>query len=107
MPKITYIIPIWANTTKKELDLSLTSLIKELEYISQIIIVHDGKDSFLIKPNSSLEILDKKILHLYLYFNKGPGIARNYGCIFSKSNYIFFLDAGDESLPKEFKTNYL
>ena len=100
MPKITYIIPIWANTTKKELDLSLTSLIKELEYISQIIIVHDGKDSFLIKPNSSLEILDKKILHLYLYFNKGPGIARNYGCIFSKSKYIFFLDAGDESLPK-------
>lgn len=100
MEKVDYIIPIWAKTTEKDLNLSLISLIDEIEHINQIIIVHDGKDSFFLNLNYGLSTLEKKILHVYSYSNNGPGIARNYGCIFSKSDYIFFLDAGDQSISK-------
>ncbi len=100
MYKVNYIIPIWANTLEKDLYISLISLIHELDYISQIIIVHDGKDSFFIKACSELKCLEEKILHVYTYNNKGPGSARNIGCHFSDTDYIFFLDAGDESSPK-------
>ena len=103
MHKVTYVIPIWARTFEKDILLSLNSLISESKYIEQIIIVHDGVESFLLDISRVPKILEDKVLHIYSWINKGPGLARNYGCIFSKTNFIFFLDAGDESLPTRIK----
>ena len=93
---VSYIIPILSKTILKDIEDSLNSLTFESNFIREIIIVFDGFDSF----NLDFEIpneFQKKIVFLYSYYNKGPGLSRNLGAIFSKSSILFFLDAGDKS----------
>ena len=96
---VSYIIPIWVNSKRQELESSLLSLQYENDLIKEIIIVFDGFKSFdfeFFVP----KIFKKKITYIYCGINKGPGIARNKGAIFAKSKYLFFLDAGDLSISK-------
>ena len=45
----------------------------------------------------------KKLKFIYCGINNGPGIARNKGVLFSKSEYILFLDCGDRSVSNRAK----
>ena len=98
MNKVTYVIPLWRETRLIDVQASLESLLHESYLINDIILVHDGYDSFglLDKLDS---VLLSKILFVYTYNNKGPGVARNHGAKFSRSDFIFFLDAGDTNFP--------
>ncbi len=94
--KVSYIIPLWFKTESWEIEASLNSLKSESSLISEIIIVFDGHKSFSKEFKIPDEFL-KKIIFVYCFINRGPGIARNKGSIFSKSKYLFFLDSGDLS----------
>lgn len=94
---VSYIIPIWSRTTKEEIEDSINSLKKEHKLIGEIIIVFDGYESFN-KSFSIPKILSEKLIFLYSYINKGPGLSRNLGALFAKNEYLFFLDAGDKSV---------
>ena len=95
---VSYIIPIWAKSTKQEIERSINSLIPEYFLIKEILIIFDGHKSFTKKFKIPKTFQDK-IKLIYCGINKGPGIARNKGATFVQSNYILFLDCGDESLP--------
>ena len=92
--KTDILIPCWAGNNKKELKESLDSLINNEVLINKIIIIIDGCKTF---PRYLPEnhILKEKILIVYQYNNRGPGVARNTGVIFSKAQNIIFLDTGD------------
>ena len=95
---VSYIIPIWEKSSVEELESRINSLIPEDPLIKEIIIVFDGYKSFnkkIIFPKKFF----KKLKFIYCGINNGPGIARNKGVIFSKSEYILFLDCGDQSVP--------
>ena len=94
MDKATYIIPVWRGTRTCDLEASLKSLQHEIHLVDQVIIVYDGHDSFCLSYDIDQDLVSK-ILSVYIYKNSGPGVARNYGVTFSRSQYIFFLDAGD------------
>ena len=71
MYEVTYIIPIWAKTSKKDIYLSLNSLINESKYICQIIVVHDGRGSFLLdlcEVPRSLDMGDVCVLYFGVHF---------------------------------------
>tara|TARA_Y100000994_G_scaffold235492_1_gene225203 strand:- start:67 stop:870 length:804 start_codon:yes stop_codon:yes gene_type:complete len=91
---VGFVIPIWNGTKRKQIEDSLTSLIKLSHQISEIIIVYDGieckKLEFKI-PNEIISIVKKCLINK----NSGPGLARNIGIESSKSKFIFLLDAGD------------
>ena len=94
---ISYIIPIWEKSSTRSIELSIKSLESEDFLIGEILIVFDGYDSFN-KQFSIPNTFRNKIKYIYCGINKGPGIARNKGVLFSKNKYIFFLDCGDQSL---------
>ena len=94
MEKTDLIIPIWSGNTKKQIIESLDSIIKEHELINKILLVIDGCEVFPVNLPAN-HILENKIIFIYTYKNKGPGIARNIGVDYSRANNIVFLDAGD------------
>tara|TARA_B100000212_G_scaffold328003_1_gene291811 strand:- start:249 stop:1061 length:813 start_codon:yes stop_codon:yes gene_type:complete len=103
---VSFIIPVWEKTTSSELFNSLQSLETNTELINEFIIVFDGYKSFDLEIKFPPNIKDK-INYIYIWNNKGPGISRNIGVIFSKSKYIFFLDSGDRCLPNRVKTQLI
>lgn len=88
------VIPIWERTSSKEINDSLNSLKKEIDLITKVIIICDGENSFF-KNLKEYKKINEKILIIYIKKNVGPGIARNIGATFSKSENLLFLDAGD------------
>ncbi len=99
---VSYIIPIWEKSSVEELESSINSLIPEDPLIQEILIVFDGYESFnkeIIFPKKFF----KKLKFIYCGINNGPGIARNKGVLFSKSEYILFLDCGDQSVSNRAK----
>ena len=100
---VSFIIPVWENTSSRELLSSLKSLQNESALINEIIIIFDGVNSFSLEIQPP-EDIKNKIKYVYLWNNKGPGNARNIGVIFSESEYLFLLDAGDKSTSYRVKT---
>ena len=93
------VIPLWEKTDKENLLKSINSLIDESKFIKNIILVIDGCKNYpKYLPND--HILESKFIIVYKFKNYGPGIARNCGVIFSKSENIIFLDAGDININK-------
>ena len=88
------IIPLWQGTLEEEINISISSLKKEIELINNVIIVCDGEKSFFKKLKEN-KVINHKIIIIYIKKNMGPGIARNIGAIFSRADNILFLDAGD------------
>ncbi len=43
------IIPFWEGTSEEEINISISSLTKEIELINNVIIVCDGENSFFKK----------------------------------------------------------
>ena len=99
---VSYIIPIWEKSSVEELESSVNSLIPEEPLIQEILIVFDGYKAFNKKFIFPKKFLNK-LKFIYCGINKGPGIARNKGVLFSNSKYIFFLDCGDQSVPNRAK----
>ena len=93
------IIPLWQATSSEEINISLASLKKEIDLITRVIIVCDGENSFFKNLKEDKKINDK-ILIIYVKKNMGPGIARNIGAVFSNSENLLFLDAGDICINK-------
>ncbi len=91
------IIPFWEGTSEEEINISISSLTKEIELINNVIIVCDGENSFFKKIKGN-KAINNKILMIYIKKNMGPGIARNIGAVFSKADNLLFLDAGDISM---------
>ena len=98
---ISYVIPIWEGSTSKEIEFSIESLIQENSLINEILIVFDGYKSFEIEFFIPL-IFINKVKYIYCGINGGPSISRNKGALFAKTN-TFFLDCGDQSVPKRAK----
>lgn len=103
---VSFIIPVWENTTSQELFNSLKSLEINAGLIKEFIIVFDGYKSFDLEIRFP-SIIKDKINYIYIWNNKGPGFSRNIGVLFAKSKYIFFLDAGDRCLPERVKTQLI
>ena len=91
-------MPIWEKSTSEEIESSLQSLIAEDYLLREILIVFDGYKSFKKEFKIPL-ILKNKIRYIYCGINRGPGVSRNKGALFTKSKYLFFLDCGDQSAP--------
>ncbi len=96
------VIPTWKGNTKKEILRSLDSIMGESLFIGNIFLVIDGCKKFPL--NLYFEHpLENKIIIIYTFKNKGPGLARNLGVYFSKAENIIFLDAGDKSTSNRIK----
>ena len=100
---ISFIIPVWEYTSKKEISRSLDSLNPFADLVDEVVVVFDGYNSFELELDPPRNII-KKIIYVYLGINKGPGNARNMGVFFSNNEYIFMLDAGDCCLPNRINT---
>lgn len=100
---ISFIIPIWEKTSQEEIYNSLDSLSYDSNLIDEILIIFDGIDSSKLENIFEID-LKNKIRLIYLGKNRGPGNARNIGVLFSKSEYIFLLDAGDVNNPGRVKS---
>ena len=97
------IIPCWEGNNKLELINSLNSLVNNEKLINKIIIVIDGFKEFP-KFLPEKHILSNKILFVYQFINRGPGVSRNTGVEFSSSENIIFLDTGDKCSKDRIKT---
>ena len=71
---ISYIIPLWANTSVADIEASLNSLLAEIHLISEIILVYDGNSPSSI-PFRVTKPINDKLCFVYLPSNKGPGIS--------------------------------
>lgn len=97
MSSVTVIITTFNNSEKAER--SLTSVLSQETPVSQIIVVDDRSNETNISYLRNM-IKDKDILLLVTKTNSGgPSIPRNLGLAHATSEYITFLDAGDEWLP--------
>ena len=95
---VTYILPLWEKTNSIELENSLRSLLPEYHLIEDILLVYDGYNSFGLHFRVP-ELIENKLTRIYCPINKGPGLARNTGALYAKTEFIFFLDAGALSRP--------
>ena len=103
---VTFIIPIWEKTSLEEIDISLKSLSRDSTLIDEILIIFDGIDSSKLENVFEID-LKNKIRLIYLGKNRGPGNARNVGVLFSKSENIFLLDAGDKNKSERIKSQLI
>lgn len=97
MSSVTVTITTFNNSEKAER--SLTSVLSQDTPVSQIIIVDDCSNASHLSYLRNL-VKGKDVLFLRTQTNSGgPSIPRNLGLVHSKSEYVAFLDAGDEWLP--------
>lgn len=92
--KLSIIIPVYntENYLKQCLDSCLNQKVSENEY--EIVCIDDGS------TDSSQKILNEyseahSNLHIYKQSNQGVSNARNQGIIFSKGDWLWFVDSDD------------
>ncbi len=97
--KISVVIPLY---NKKETVLrALNSVLNQTVLPEEIIVVNDGS------TDSSAQIVaqfDHSLIRLVSQSNQGVSAARNLGIAVAKHEWIAFLDADDEWLPKFLRT---
>ena len=100
MPKISVVVPVYNK--EKYLDDCLKSLTRESLEDIEIMVIDDAS------TDNSLDIIKKykkeypdKIRVYTNSFNKGVGVCRNTGIVFSRGLYITFVDA-DDFIPHDF-----
>ncbi len=105
MPKISVVVPVYNK--EKYLDDCLKSLTRESLEDIEIMVIDDAS------TDNSLDIIKKykkeypdKIRVYTNSFNKGVGVCRNTGIVFSRGLYITFVDADDFVHPDMYKSMY-
>ena len=90
--QISVIIP--AYNVKDYLQEAVDSIIKQKEFLHEIIIVDDGSTdgtgNLIDKLSSNVNFI--KVIHKK---NEGQGVARNWGTDISTGNFIYYFDSDD------------
>lgn len=89
---VDVVIPTY--NCKKYITKSITSVVRQGEYINKIFVVDDGSTDDTKKIVEKLQKKYPKISYIFQK-NQGPSTARNKGIELSKSEYIALLDADD------------
>ncbi len=92
MKEISIIIPVY--NSEKYIQKCLDSIITQLNYIHELIIINDGSTDKTINIIKNYQLTYKNI-KLYNTKNKGISNARNYGISKVKSKYFIFVDSDD------------
>ncbi len=95
--KITVVIPVY--NVKEYVKEAVDSIISQIEYVHEVILVNDGSTDgsgeLLEKLYSNMDFV--KIIHKK---NEGQGPARNLGTQMSTGDYIYYFDADDVCKPE-------
>ena len=86
MHKISIVIPTYNR--KKQLKYLLNNLIKQKQFIEEIIVVDDGSTDGTF---DEIKSLFNPLIRIYRIKNSERGYARNYGATKAKGYYINFL----------------
>jgi len=92
-PLITVIIPTYNN--EKTIQRCVDSVLKQTIRDIEIIIINDGSTDKTQEILEDLSKQDKRIRLIQLDHNVGQGIARNFGIMNARGEYIGFVDADD------------
>lgn len=91
-PKVSLIIPVF--NVEEYLRRCLDSVINQTLTDIEIIVVNDGSTDNSLDIILEYRAIDRRI-NIINKENQGPGLARNVGLSFAKSDYIVFLDSDD------------
>ena len=94
-PKISVIIPLYNK--EKIVERSVNSVLSQSFNDFELIIVDDGSTDNSLKIVESIK--DERI-RIIVQSNGGPSKARNTGIKNAKADWLYFIDADDEMLPK-------
>ena len=97
---VSVIIP--AFNAKATIDRALASVAAQTVMPQEIIVIDDGSDDGTVDKAKAWEsrFSNSKLIILVENHN-GPGATRNRGLLAATSEYVAFLDADDEWLPKK------
>lgn len=100
--KVSVIIPVY--NAEEYLEIAVDSAFTQDE-VAEIILIEDYShdNSYLVCQELAKKYDKIKIFRNSDGMNKGAGASRNLGIIYSKSDYVAFLDADDYYLPNRFK----
>ena len=98
--KISVVIP--AYNAENFIENTLNSIYCQTEPVFEVIVIDDGSvDETFNTVNNYIKKNSIDNLKLFVQKNSGPSVARNKGVSEAKGNWISFLDADDEWLPKK------
>lgn len=89
---VSVIVP--AYNTEKYIERCINSVKNQSFEDWELLLVDDGSTDQTAEICRKWEGLDTRI-HYYYQDRQGQGIARNYGVLMAKGDYIFFLDSDD------------
>ena len=106
-PNVSVIVPIY--NTEKYLQTAIDSLLKQKNFLSEIILINDGS------TDGSGELIEKlygknKIVKIFHTENQGQGLARNLGTKKSSGDFIYYFDSddiADINLFKQFHNTFI
>ena len=94
-PKISVVVPLYNK--QPYIQRALNSILAQTMEDYEVIVVDDGSTDD--GPEVVKSIVDKRI-RLISQANRGPGAARNRGIEKARGEYLAFLDADDEWMPR-------
>jgi len=97
MKKVTIIIPTY--NAAPFIERAIDSILAQTYTDYEIFVIDDGSTD---NTKTILEQYGNRITYI-LQSNQGVAIARNYGIMNSRSEYIAFLDSDDQWLPEKLK----
>lgn len=100
---VTVIIPVYNG--EKTIGRALASLISNIDYIDEVIVVDDGSsDNTPVEAWRFRALLDKKLaIYTVDGSQNGPGYCRRFGLLKAKGEWVTFLDADDCLTPSSLK----
>ncbi len=101
---ITVVIPYY--NTGYVVRRALQSVLRQTYRYFEIIIVNDGSADDIEKIAKEFQKIDERIKYVKHEYNRGLSAARNTGIKNANGQYIAFLDADDEWLPKKLQQQF-
>ncbi len=101
---ISVVIPYY--NTGYSVRRALQSVLRQTYRYFEIIIVNDGSTDDIEKIANEFQKIDERIKYVKHEFNRGLSAARNTGIKNATGQYIAFLDADDEWLPKKLQQQF-
>ena len=98
-PQISVVIPFY--NTKEYIQEAIDSIIQQINYVLEIILIDDGSDDGSSELVNDLYLKNSKIRIVHKQ-NEGQGVARNIGVELAQGNFIYFFDSDDIVLPNLF-----
>ena len=96
------IIPLYNK--EKYIKQTILSVLNQTFSDFEIIVVDDGSTD---KSSEIVKFINSRKIKLIYQENSGPSRARNRGIEEARGEYLAFLDADDEWLPKKLESHYL